>query len=218
MADRDEERQWIGNDLYRTISQTLVETSRIADEARRAFPEVSGKLRRLDELLQKSVRDVHAVSHLLHPPMLDEAGLEKALSRYIEDYSERNSTKVDLEVSPNLGRLPASIELALFRLAEQALETVRQESPDLISRIKIALVSTSGEREVLLTVEGVAQQSPLRSHAPSFIDKVIPVGGIQSIEVASMRERVGRMGGRLRVDSFAGNAVVRAVLPTGRSR
>jgi signal transduction histidine kinase len=136
----------------------------------------------------------------------------------VEGYSLRNRTKVTLEISPDVGRLPPNVELGLFRLAEQALDTVRRESPGVESRIKIATVSTSGERNILLTVTGVAVGKPLRSHVPALINRVIPLGGIQSIEVASMRERVGRIGGRLLIDSIAGNALVHAIVPVGREQ
>src|SRR5262249_18386294 len=159
------------------------------EDARRATPELSGKFGQVGEMLRKSIRDIRELSHLLHPPMLDEAGLEIALSRYVEGYSLRNRTKGTLDKSPDVGRLPPNVELGLFRLAEQALDTVRRESPGVESRIKIATVSTSGERKILLTVAGVAVGKPLRSHVPALINWVIPLGGIQSIEVASMRER-----------------------------
>src|SRR5262249_37455841 len=157
------------NNLHESIAQTLVAAARMAEDARRAAPEVSGKLRHLEEVLQQSIRNVRGVSHLLHPPMLDEAGLETALGRYVEDYSQRNRTRVGLEVSPGLGRLPPDVELALFRLVEQALETVRKVSPSVASQVKIALVRTAGEREVRLTVECVAQETAFRSRVHSFI-------------------------------------------------
>jgi signal transduction histidine kinase len=218
MAARDEDRRRIGNDLHESISQTLIGAARMAEDARRATPELSGKFGQLGEMLRKSIRDIHELSNLLHPPMLDEAGLEIALSRYIEGYSLRNRTKVTLEISPDVGRLPPNVELGLFRLAEQALDAVRRESPGIESRIKIATVSASGERKVLLTVAGVPVGKPWRSHVPSLINRVIPLGGRQSIEVASMRERVGRIGGRLLIDFVAGNALVQAIVPIGRER
>jgi len=217
MAARDEDRRRIGNDLHESISQTLVAAARIAEDARRATPELSSKLGRLGEMLRKSIRDIHEMSNLLHPPMLDKAGLETALSRYVEDYSVRNRTKVTLEISPDVGRLPSNVELALFRLAEQALETVRRELPGVESRIKIASVSNSDERKILLTVVGVAAGRPLRS-LPPLINRVIPLGGMQSIQIASMRERVDRIGGRLLIDFVAGNALVHAIVPIGRER
>jgi integral membrane sensor domain MASE1 len=218
MAARDEDRRRIGNDLHESISQTLVGAARIAEDARRASPELSGTFGHLGEMLRKSIRDIHELSNLLHPPMLDEAGLEIALSRYVEGYSLRNRTKVTLEISPDVGRLAPNVELGLFRLAEQALDTVRRESPGVESRIKIAAVLASGERTILLTVAGVAAGKPLRSHVTSLINRVIPLGGRQSIEVASMRERVGRIGGRLLIDFVAGNALVQAIVPVGREQ
>ena len=143
--------------------------------------------------------------------------MQTALSQYADEYSRRNATRVDLEVSPDLGRLPRHAELALFRLVEQALDTVRRESPGEESRIRLAPVSTSGNRDVLLTVEGIAKDTPPHGGVPFILNKVGSFGRTQSMEIASMRERVGRMGGEFQFDSSAGNTVVRAIIPLGRS-
>ena len=119
--------------------QTLVAAAGPAADAQRRVPEAKSTLKHLEELLQQSIRKLRAVSYLLHPPLLDEAGLETALSQYADEYSQRNATKVDLEVSPDLGRLPHHAELALFRLVEQALDTGRiGESLGEASRIRLA--------------------------------------------------------------------------------
>ena len=217
LAARDDERRRVGKDLHESIAQTLVAAAWTAADAQRRAPEARSTLKHLEELLQQSIRKVRAVSYLLHPPLLDEAGLHSALSHYADEYSQRNATRVHLEVSPDLGRLPHHVELALYRLVEQALDTVRRESPGEASRIRLAPASTSGNRDVLLTVECMAKDTPPPGGVPSMLNKADSFGRTQSMEIASMRERVGRMGGEFQFESSAGRAVVRAILPLGRS-
>src|SRR5262249_55837370 len=63
-------------------------------------------LRHLEDMLQQSIREVRTVSYLLHPPLLDEAGLGLALRHYIEGFQERSSIAVELDISPTVERLP----------------------------------------------------------------------------------------------------------------
>src|SRR4029453_8310190 len=77
-------------------------------------------LQQLEEVLQQSIREVRTVSYLLHPPLLDEAGLGPALRCYVDGYSERSGLAVDLEVAPDAERLPPHGELGFFGLGEGA--------------------------------------------------------------------------------------------------
>ena len=210
-AARDEEGRRVGKNLHEGIAQTLVAASWIADDVQSSVPEARSSLTRLQDLLQQSIREVRAVSCLLHPPLLDEAGLATALRQYVDDYSRRNSTRVDLEVAPDLGRLPPQVELAIFRLVEQALETVGGRSASEGSRVKIRAASASGKRDVLLTVEGIAGEPP--GGVPALVRRILPIARAPSMDVASMRERVGRIGGQLQIDASAGRSVVRAIVP-----
>ena len=212
LAAQDDARRRIGRDLHQSIAQTLVEAAECAEEAQRVAPQASGILRHLKQLVLQSNRKVREVSHFLHPPLLDEAGLETALAQYVDDYSDRNRVKVRLEVSPNIGRLSADVELALFRLVEEALETVRKQSQDPSLLVKIGLETTSADREVLLTVESVSADGAAAGPPPLFSLKT-PMGRTHSMAIASMRERLSRVGGLVRLDSAAGRVVVRATVP-----
>ena len=216
LASRDDERRTIGRDLHESIAQTLVAASWKATEAQRVAPEVRGALKDLDDLLQESICKVRTVSYLLHPPLLDEAGLETALDHYADEYSRQHSMRIELDVSPELGRMAPHIEIALFRLVEQALDVVRRKAHHDGSRIKIVPVSTLGSRDVLLTIEGVAKHTALApDNGASLIDKVISFGRVQSDDIAGLRERVCRIGGRLEFDSSVGRTAVRILVPTG---
>jgi signal transduction histidine kinase len=98
---QDEERRRIARDLHDSTGQNLIAATLLLGRIEDALP-VSAKptLQQLEETLQQSIREVRTVSYLLHPPLLDEAGLGPALRCYVDGYIERSGIAVDLEVAP----------------------------------------------------------------------------------------------------------------------
>jgi signal transduction histidine kinase len=219
LAARDDERRRVGKDLHESTAETLRAAAELATDVLRTVPE-SGRAaaQRLEEMLQRTTSEVRAVSYFLHPPLLDEAGLETALGQYVEEYSRRNGTRVDLEVSPDLGRLAPQVELALFRLVEQGLATVRKSAPNESALIRIAPAGEGARQDVLLTVECSAKAASGHGSVASLFSKMRSRDGSQSVEIASMRQRAERVGGQVKVDSSTGRPVVRAVIPALRER
>ncbi len=98
---QDEERRRIARDLHDSTGQNLIAATLLLGRIEAALP-ASAKpiLQQLEEVLQQSIREVRTVSYLLHPPLLDEAGLGPALRCYVDGYIERSGLAVDLEVAP----------------------------------------------------------------------------------------------------------------------
>ena len=76
----------------------------------------------------EGTREVRTVSHLLHPPLLDESGLESAIRWYVEEFSKRSRIEVKLELEPERNRLTQDIETAVFRIIQEALTNVYRHS------------------------------------------------------------------------------------------
>ena len=76
-----------------------------------------------DRLVDRSAREIRTLSYLLHPPMLEEFGLERALREYAKGFAQRSGLRVELDVADGLGRLPRDLELALFRVFRRAWAT-----------------------------------------------------------------------------------------------
>src|SRR4029450_10762728 len=127
---QDEERRRIARDLHDSTGQNLIAAPLLLGRIEAVLP-VAAKpiLQQLEEMLQQSIREVRTVSYLLHPPLLDEAGLGPALRCYVDGYSERSGLAVDLEVAPDAERLPPDVELVVFRLVEEALTNGSRRSP-----------------------------------------------------------------------------------------
>ncbi len=90
---QDEERRSIARDLHDSTGQNLVALATILSQLHASIPSSSRKLRKLasqcQELADRCIREVRTLSYILHPPMLDEAGLEDAIRHYVDGFSER---------------------------------------------------------------------------------------------------------------------------------
>ena len=119
LAMQDTERRRIARELHDSLGQYLVGLKLNLEMLKRSPSE------RLwldvDELMQQCISEVRTLSYLLHPPTMDAAGFASAARWYVEGFGQRSGVQVTLDVPENLGRLPDAIELALFRVLQEAL-------------------------------------------------------------------------------------------------
>ncbi len=92
--------------------------------------------------------EVRTISHLLHPPLLDEVGLESATRWYADGFSKRCSLQVSLHLDPIINRLPKEVELALFRVLQESLTNVHRHAN--AKSIEVVLTCSTGH--IVLTV------------------------------------------------------------------
>jgi signal transduction histidine kinase len=211
---QDEERRRIARDLHDSTGQTLIAATLLASRMEQELPaSLRPALRQIEGLLQQAIRDVRTVSYVLHPPLLDEAGLDLALRSYVDGYAERSGIAVEVDIAADIERLPADIELVLFRLVQEALTNVSRHSGSPTARIHLARRRAPEGDEIALEIEdagrGMAGATDLRRRLGQRRD-ALRAGGVG---LASMRERLAQIGGRLEIESIAGRTVVRAVVP-----
>jgi signal transduction histidine kinase len=209
---QDEERRRIARDLHDSTGQNLIAATLLLGRIEDALP-VSAKptLQQLEETLQQSIREVRTVSYLLHPPLLDEMGLGPALRCYVDGYSERSGLAVDLEVASDIDRLPPDTELAVFRVVQEALTNVSRHSQSPTARIRLARKKGRDGQTIVLTIVDGGRGMPAINNVRALIGKL----GARSagVGLASMRERLHQIGGRLEIDSAVGQTVVKAIIP-----
>ena len=80
------------------------------------------------QTLDRCISETRTISYLLHPPLLDEAGFASAARWYIDGFAQRSGIKINLDLPPDLGRLPQRIEMALFRVLQEALTNVHRHA------------------------------------------------------------------------------------------
>jgi signal transduction histidine kinase len=137
---------------------------------------------------------------LLHPPLLDEAGLPSAVRWYVEGFAERSKLPVDLEISPDLGRLPKEMETTIFRIVQECLTNIHRHSGSPTASIRIL----RNDQEISVEVRDHGKGMPSPGSAPSSVKTGIGVQG--------MRERVREWNGKLEIRSGSDGTLVLATL------
>jgi signal transduction histidine kinase len=223
LAAQDRERRRIARDLHDSTAQNLAAVSLNIGRVLRLAPDIAvaatSALQESCQLIKQSEREIRTLTYLLHPPMLDEAGLPSALGWYVEGFSKRSGIAVSLEVSPELTerRLLTEVETALFRVVQEGLSNVRRHSGSSTARIHLALeqAPSSGESVVTLEIADAGRGMSKEAGGPVFAGgkrggAVRPALGVG---VAGMRERVRQFGGRLEIRSNGYGMSLRAIIP-----
>jgi signal transduction histidine kinase len=155
-------------------------------------------------LLDQALTETRTLSYLLHPPLLDDAGLESAAREYVEGFSKRSGIPVKLKMPENLDRLGADVELALFRVLQEGLTNLHKHSAATQASVTIGQVS----REVSLSIRDNG-----RGIAPSVLEGFQNDGSHLGVGLAGMRERVRELGGQLEIRSDPSGTLLTAILP-----
>ena len=207
MQLQDEERRRISRELHDSSGQALAALSmclsileREADKlSERAGRNLSDATRLVRELSQ----EVRTMSHLLHPPLLDEAGLESALHWFVEGFAQRSGIKVELELAPELGRLSREMEIAIFRIVQESLANVHRHSGSKTAQVRVGRDAQKVTLEIRDQGRGLHANGSAQTPEP-----VLPGVGIRG-----MRERVRQLGGRFEIQVSEGSTTVRAAIP-----
>ena len=205
VAIRDEERRRLGRELHDSQGQYLaaikmnLEMIETTDAALSTVQKSA--LTEAITLLERSMREIRVISHLLHPPLLDEIGLQAVVPWYLNSFSERSGIQIDLDMPSDITKLPDQVELAVFRVLQECLTNVHRHSGSKVAKVKILPEETSVTLEVFDRGRGMNSQNGTE-----------PVMGVG---ITGMRERVRELGGHFEINSDADGTVVRAVLPFG---
>jgi PAS domain S-box-containing protein len=206
---RDEERRRIARELHDSIGQLLAALSMnlaaLNRDPQRLPPEVSRIAAESLSLLEQSIREIRTMSHLLHPPLLDEVGLDSTLRWYVDGFTQRSGIKVDLQISIRAERLPQDTELTIFRLVQECLANIHRHSGSKTASIRIQ----SQNGWLSLDVEDAGKGFPPEKYE-ALLDGQLGVG------IRGMRERLRLLGGKLEIESSSAGTTVHAVLPTSR--
>src|SRR5579859_3676574 len=142
------------------------------------------------------------MSHLLHPPLLDEAGLKSALRWYVEGFAERSGIQVDLELDPNLPRLPQEMETTIFRIVQESLTNIHRHSGSKKACLKIDRDSQDIRVEIRDEGRGIAQFNPAKN-MPTRL----------GVGIQGMQERVRQLQGKFEIKSGESGTTVKMILP-----
>ena len=209
---QDEERRRIARELHDSAGQLLValdlNLASVGTDTDKLGPESTRSVAECKQLVQELSRELRTISHLLHPPLLDEAGLPSAVRWYVDGYAKRSKIPVKLELAPDLGRLPRDLETTVFRIVQECLTNVHRHSESPTAEIRIL------RRGDQVTVEVRDQGKGMSSGTGGGSPKPVNPG----VGIQGMHERVRQLGGQLDIQSVNGHGtLVRATLPVGKA-
>lgn len=201
---QDEERRRISRELHDSTGQLLValamNLTRLKSDQTYSNPDADALIDDTAAMVSEMSRQLRTMSYLLHPPMLDEAGLLSAVKWYIDGFSTRSSVQVSLDCD-ELGRLPPELEITLFRLIQESLTNIHRHSGSNTALIRII----RDDKAVMLEV--IDRGKGFSSTATSG-DAHLKYG----VGIPGMKERVRRFGGTIDISSNPGGTTVKARL------
>jgi signal transduction histidine kinase len=208
MATQDEERRRIARDLHDSAGQVVVAFAMNNEialmEAEKLSPGAAEALRQNTELAQQFSKEIRTISHLLHPPLLDEIGLLPAIKLFADGFAERSKIEVTVNLAPEIGRLAPNVEISIFRIVQECLSNVYRHSESKTAYIKVWL---AGDKTLALEVGDQGKGIPLEHRFSQVL------GTNHGVGLSGMRERVRELGGTLEIGSTENGTVVTAALP-----
>ena len=204
---RDQEHRKIARDIHDSVGQILaalsINMSTLKREADKLPPQVVAATTESTDLLDQMAREIRTISHLLHPPLLDEVGLASALRWYVDGFAERSGIKVDLHIATGAQRFAPDVEVALFRLVQECLTNIHRHSGS-----KTARISLHPKNEwVCLEIEDRGKGIPDQKRA------AVESGGQLGVGLRGMRERIRLLEGTFEIESGSTGTLVRASIP-----
>jgi PAS domain S-box-containing protein len=202
---QDDERRRISRELHDSAGQILtalgLNLANASELARQNLP-VEKALEDSDELVQQLSKEIRTLSYLLHPPLLDENGLSQAIQWYVQGLAERSDLKIELDVSQDFGRLPAEMELSVFRIVQESLTNIHRHSENKTATIRLS----HGPEGVSLEIEDAGKGISA--------EKLAGMQGQRSgVGITGMRERIRHFGGAMDIQSNDRGTKISVKLP-----
>ena len=206
MQLQDDERRRIARELHDSVGQMLaalgMNLAAVGTDIERLV-KTANTVNDSAALVQELSREVRTISHLLHPPLLDEAGLASALHWYVEGFAERSKIKVDLEIPADFERLDRESETAIFRTVQECLTNVHRHSESPTARIRVIV----SDGHVCVEVEDRGRGIPAEKQFE------MASTGTPGVGIRGMRERLRQLGGSLDIHSNGKGTLIMARLP-----
>jgi signal transduction histidine kinase len=204
---RDDERRQIARELHDSVGQLLAALSMnlgvVMNQSHKLAEDGVKALSDNVSMVEQISSEIRTISHLLHPPLLDAAGLASALRWYVDGFSERSKIRVDLDIPNEIGRLPEDMEIAIFRMIQECLTNIHRHSGSSAAAIRVR----KGDHRILVEVQdegkGISPEKQL----------ALKTSGRTGVGFRGMRERLRQLGGNLDIRSNGAGTTVIATLP-----
>jgi len=207
MTLQDQERRRIARDLHDGLGQELAVAKMVLDKIllqKKSSQPNDEAWAEASSIIDRAIQQVRTMSHLLHPPLLDEVGLLSALAWYVEGLSKRSGIQTSLDVQPaDFPRLTSEVETAVFRIVQEALTNVFRHSE--AQKVWITLSQADGMISVNVRDDGKGIGEQIVELRPDSVG--VGIGG--------MKQRARELGGELRLVNAQPGTLVELTIPCG---
>lgn len=207
ISAQDEERRNIARELHDSVGQYLAHSKMSLEswlKKRDTSENELQAIRQIVDSLDKCLSETRTISHLLHPPLLEELGFASAANAYAEGFSRRSGIRSNVNIPLEMKRLPPGFELVLFRILQESLTNVLRHaySPTVDIRVE------SDDAWIALIVRDYGRGMP-----PDLVERLNARGNAGGVGLSGMRERLQAFRGNLKIESNKHGTVIRATLP-----
>jgi PAS domain S-box-containing protein len=206
LRTQDEERRHMARELHDHAGQTLaalaMNLSGLQRAAKGKDPKILNLAAESQQLSEDLSTEIRTLSYLLHPPLLDEAGLTSAVRWYVDGFSQRSKIKVDVEIPEELERLPRELELVIFRVVQESLTNIHRHSGSATAKVCLSQTESAVKFEISDQGKGISEEKQQEMKAAKT-----------GVGVRGMEERVRQFDGTLEIVSDGSGTTVVGVLP-----
>jgi len=202
---QDDERRHIARELHDSVGQLLTVlgmtlagiTAYVTEN-----PSLRKALEDSQDLVRELSREIRTTTYLLHPPLLDDSGLLEAIQWYLDGLAERSGLAVEFNISEDFGRLPADLELAIFRIVQECLTNIHRHSGSKTATIRISRGADGILLEIQDNGKGISDEklAAIKAHRTG-------------VGITGMHERVCQFKGVMDIQSNGNGATVLAIFP-----
>jgi len=204
MTAQDEERRRIARELHDGLGQDLTAAKMMLGSLFQVHqtPEAKDQAaREANQMMDQAIKQIRTMSHLLHPPLLDEMGLFSALRWYVEGFAKRSGMETTLAIPHEFPRLSADLEIAIFKIVQESLTNVFRHA----NAQKATVSLEERDNRVFISIadngkgidNGLAQLQP-RSYG---------------VGISGIKQRVEEHGGRLLLRNGSPGTIVEVIFP-----
>jgi signal transduction histidine kinase len=177
-----------------------INISAIKKEAHKLSTEVARIVDDDAKMVDEISKEIRTISHLLHPPLLDEVGLPSAIRWYVDGFAQRSNIQATLDLPENMNRLPQDMEIGIFRAVQECLTNIHRHSGSSTCAVTIVQEEQGLRVEVKDSGRGIPKEK----------QNMNPSGGVG---IRGLQERLRLLGGSLQISSSEKGTTVTALLP-----
>jgi signal transduction histidine kinase len=202
---QEEERKRIARDLHDDTVQSLIAIGQRVELAREAISEdpedAKKQLRELRKMVTLTIDGVRKTSRDLRPTVLEDLGMVPALQYLVNELAQQDTIDVSLNVEGNPDELPPGMDVAIYRIVQEALVNIRRHAHASHAKVDAQFL----DDEIVISV----QDDGIGFDVPDETTDLISMGGLG---LMGLEERAQLFGGQMSVTSQAGQGTTVCVL------